>query len=59
MINKFETRRVYTFIKEEFTKVEWRHLLYTNLARHRALFVFWLACRKRLATKERLKRFGI
>lgn len=59
MVVKFETKRVHDHIKVSFSKVDWRHLFYRTLARHRALYVFWLACHNRLATKERTKRFGM
>lgn len=59
MTRKFETRKVYNFIKEEYPKVEWRHLLYKSFAQPRSLFVVWLACHNRLATKERLHRFDL
>ncbi|CAL5187192.1 unnamed protein product [Lathyrus oleraceus] len=59
MTRKFETKKVYNFIKEEYPKVDWRHLLYMNFMRPRALFVIWLAFHNRLTTKERLHRFGL
>lgn len=57
MVTKFETKRVYDHIKENLSKVDWRHLFYHTLARPRALFILWLTFHNRLATKERVKRF--
>ena len=59
MIKKFETMKVYNFIKEEFPKVEWRHLLCRNPTRPRALYVFWLTCHNRLATKGETQTFDL
>jgi hypothetical protein len=33
--------------------------MYQNMARPRALFIFWMACHCRLATKDRLQKFGV
>lgn len=53
MSNKFETKRVYRYLKEVCQIVEWRKTLYSNMASPRAIFMFWLAYHNRLATKER------
>ncbi|XP_058783773.1 uncharacterized protein LOC131658504 [Vicia villosa] len=37
----------------------WSHLMFGNFARPRAVFILWLACNGRLATKVRLKNFGM
>lgn len=39
--------------------VIWRKLLYGNIARFRAMCTLWLSCQDRLATKERLNKFGL
>lgn len=54
---KFPTGSICKEIRGEKEKVPWRKLFYTNIARSRALFVGWLACRGRLPTKERLRKF--
>lgn len=36
-----------------------RKIFYKKLARTKAIIGTWLACKDKLATKERLKRFGI
>ncbi|CAI8583103.1 unnamed protein product [Vicia faba] len=40
-------------------KVIWHKLMQFNLARLRALMIFWLACHGKLVTKSRLVRFDI
>lgn len=40
-------------------EVCWKHLMYGSHARPRAKFILWMACHHRLATKDRLRRFGI
>lgn len=59
MSRKFETNRVYQYIKDVHPNVEWMKLFYSNISCPRAIFVFWLACHNRLATKERLHRFSM
>ncbi|KAL5162615.1 Transposon TX1 uncharacterized protein [Glycine soja] len=41
------------------SRVPWRELFFSNLARPRAKFVFWTACHGRLATKVRMMKFGL
>ncbi|XP_058747138.1 uncharacterized protein LOC131620138 [Vicia villosa] len=41
------------------TLVDWRDLVCKNKASPRAVFVLWLVCQNRLATKDRLAKFGI
>lgn len=55
--NKFQTRKVYAGFNNTLHEVSWRKVFYNNSARHRALFILWMACHERLATKERLMRF--
>ncbi|XP_058787562.1 uncharacterized protein LOC131661915 [Vicia villosa] len=40
-------------------KVDWRVLVCKNRARPRAVFILWLACQNRLATKDRIVKFGV
>ncbi|XP_058727197.1 uncharacterized protein LOC131598632 [Vicia villosa] len=44
---------------EKIDRVPWRFLLNHNTARPRAVVNLWLMCHGRIATKDRLKRFGI
>jgi hypothetical protein len=59
MKSKCITRQVYSLLRFEYPVVDWRVTMYGNIARPRAIFTFWLACHGRLATKDRLNRFGI
>jgi hypothetical protein len=56
---KVITRKVYQLLKMDYPVVAWRQTLYQNMARPRALFIFWLACHCMLATKDRLQKFGV
>lgn len=40
-------------------KVSWRKFLFGNMARSRANFILWLACRGRLMTKDKLSKIGV
>ncbi|XP_058766783.1 uncharacterized protein LOC131640401 [Vicia villosa] len=40
-------------------KVDWRVLVCRNRARPRAVIILWLACQNRLATKDRMGKFGV
>ncbi|CAJ2661953.1 unnamed protein product [Trifolium pratense] len=59
MKGKIITRKVYQMLRVDYAVVGWRQTMYQNMARPRALFVFWLACHCRLATKDRLQKFGV
>ncbi|KAK2421853.1 hypothetical protein QL285_032436 [Trifolium repens] len=61
MINapKFCMKKMYLAIHDRSQIVTWRTLFYGNLARPRALVNLWLACNERLATRDRLHKFGI
>jgi hypothetical protein len=59
MQSKVVTRKVYQLMRMDYPVVVWRHNMYQNMARPRALFVFWLACHCRLPTKDRLQKFGV
>lgn len=56
---KFCTRNIYLDLKQAVPDVSWKKVMYGNLARPRSVFVMWLACQGRLATRERLCRFGL
>jgi hypothetical protein len=53
------TRKVYQVLKVDYPSVDWKVTMYQNFARPRAIFTFWLTCHGRLATKDRLRKFGV
>ncbi|PNX85548.1 hypothetical protein L195_g041618 [Trifolium pratense] len=59
MTGKTITTKVYQLLKVEYSVVDWRQTMFQNMARPRALFIFWLACHGGLATKDRLNKFGV
>lgn len=56
---KYSMRKMYQVIRGVKPQVEWRKLLIGNHARPRAIFTLWMACNKRLLTKDRMNRFGM
>lgn len=54
---RFQTRSMYEALKNNFPKVGWKNVMAGNYARPRALFILWLACHGRMATKDILYRF--
>lgn len=56
---KIKTKDIYLKLLQEQEKKSWRKVFLDNGARPRAKFCLWLACQEKLATKERLKGFGI
>jgi hypothetical protein len=59
MKGRMITRMVYQVLKVGYPSVDWKVTMYQNFARPRAIFTFWLACHGRLATKDRLRKFGV
>ncbi|CAI8584249.1 unnamed protein product [Vicia faba] len=57
--NHFQAKKFYMEVLQHMPKVEWRGLVSNNKARPRVVIVLWLACQKRLATKDILVKFGI
>ncbi|XP_058740873.1 uncharacterized protein LOC131613201 [Vicia villosa] len=57
--NKIQLKSLYIKLLATDVKPVWKHLMFGNFARPRSVFIFWLACNGRLATKERMKRFGL
>jgi hypothetical protein len=53
------TRKVYKSLRTTYPVVDWKVMIYGNIARPRAVFIFWLACHGRLPTKDRLRKFGV
>ncbi|XP_058747184.1 uncharacterized protein LOC131620196 [Vicia villosa] len=56
---KFCKKKIYNGLLKNAETVPWRKIFYDNEARPRVVFITWLVCHGRLATKDRLKRFGI
>ncbi|XP_045822376.1 uncharacterized protein LOC123915284 [Trifolium pratense] len=56
---KFNMRKMYLANYDRSQSVPWRTLFYGNVARPRALVNLWIACNGRLATRDRLHKFGI
>ena len=55
---KFSMKSVYSQMRSNEPVVSWKSLICKNPARPRAVITLWLACHHKLATKERLVRFG-
>lgn len=43
---------MYYNLKEPQQPVQWRKLMFNNVARPMTLFMLWMTCHNRLATKE-------
>ncbi|XP_058768387.1 uncharacterized protein LOC131642117 [Vicia villosa] len=56
---KYTTARMYRELRGPQLDVTWKHLIYYNYARPRARFTLWMALLNRLATKDRIARFGV
>ncbi|XP_058732785.1 uncharacterized protein LOC131604357 [Vicia villosa] len=56
--SSFKMGKFYKDLNRNHTTVSWSVLFAGNIARPRALFCLWLACHKRLATRERLAKLG-
>jgi hypothetical protein len=56
---KIKMSRLYMRLHECGQQVDWKTLVYGNNARPRANFILWLACHGRLATKDRLLKYGM
>lgn len=56
---KFCMREMYKGLSTNIPKVQWYGLFCNNLASPRALMALQLACHGRLATKNKLKNFGM
>ncbi|XP_058742336.1 uncharacterized protein LOC131614805 [Vicia villosa] len=57
-IGRFSTKTMYLSLVQHLPKVMWKDLVCGNRARPRTVFILWLACNNRLATKDRLAKFG-
>lgn len=56
--HRFRMKHLYLGYLSRLPKVEWKGLVCGNRARLRVVFMLWMACNKRLATKDRLEQFG-
>ncbi|XP_058766314.1 uncharacterized protein LOC131639889 [Vicia villosa] len=54
---KFNICKVYKLFQDCTQKPGWRNMVMGNNARSRAIFILWLVCQDRLATKDRLHIF--
>jgi hypothetical protein len=59
MKGKVITRKTYDYLREDYPMVDWKVTMYRNIARPRAIFIFLMACHGKLATKDRLCKFGV
>ncbi|GAU34735.1 hypothetical protein TSUD_17080 [Trifolium subterraneum] len=55
---KFSMKKMYMAVYDRAQSVVWRTLFYGNMARPRAPVNLWLACHERLATRDRLHKYG-
>ncbi|XP_058768187.1 uncharacterized protein LOC131641910 [Vicia villosa] len=56
---KFQLGAVYKLLADDGQRISWINLIHHNIARPRAIFTLWQACHKKLATRDRLRRFGL
>ncbi|XP_058726146.1 uncharacterized protein LOC131597466 [Vicia villosa] len=56
---QFKMKKMYTSLMEQSEDMDWKGLIMGNQARPRAKIILWLACHGRLATKDRLVKFGM
>lgn len=57
--DRFVLKIMYNELQDVSSRVPWRKLFFSNLARPCAKFVFWTVCHDRLATKVRMMKFGL
>ncbi|XP_058775926.1 uncharacterized protein LOC131650226 [Vicia villosa] len=59
MKHKYRMKEAYKELQKHNSRVGWKSITYHNIARPRAMFILWIACNGRLATKDRLRKIGI
>lgn len=59
VLPKYKTGVMYNQLRGDLPEVNWKSMMFGSIARPRAQIIVWLACHGRLATKERLYRFGM
>nr|XP_010319993.1 uncharacterized protein LOC104647113 [Solanum lycopersicum] len=52
-------KQIYDYLRGEKTKPEWRCLMFKNAARPKATFTLWILLNRKLATVDRLAKWGI
>lgn len=57
--NKFKIRAMYKELKENNQDVNWKKMMFGNIARTRAIHNMWMACHNSLETKDRLVQFRL
>lgn len=55
----YSTRIMYQTIIGQIQDVPWKCMMYGNVARCKTIHTLWMACHKKLPTKERLTRFKL
>lgn len=56
---KFKMRWFYRTLMNQNENTDWSVLMTRNIARPRAIFCLWMACHRRLATRDRLIKVGV
>lgn len=56
---KFTMRTFYNGLIDDGNHATWRNIIWKNKSRPKEAIYLWLACHKRLATKERLTQLGL
>ncbi|CAK8573597.1 unnamed protein product [Lathyrus sativus] len=57
--HRFKASVFYKVLIDDGTRVPWKNLIRSNKSRSREVFCLWKASHGKLATKDRLKRFGM
>ena len=52
-------KQIYDYLRGEKTKPEWRCLMNKNAARPKATFTLWILLNRKLATVDRLAKWGM
>ncbi|XP_058775224.1 uncharacterized protein LOC131649480 [Vicia villosa] len=56
---KFQMKIVYKKMRVMEPKVPWYRLIYKNAGRPHAVLTLWMVCHRKLATKDRLRKFDM
>nr|XP_004240331.1 uncharacterized protein LOC101255200 [Solanum lycopersicum] len=59
MHGKEMIKQIYDYLRGEKTKPEWRCLMNKNAARPKATFTLWILLNRKLATVDRLAKWGM
>ena len=52
-------KQIYDYLRGEKTKPAWRCLMFKNAARPKATFTLWILLNRKLATVNRLAKWGM